>query len=136
MKHMALMWSSFAPIRLPDPRTVQRCSHAHHQNPPNSSILARSSSGEPQASGLERLPQLHVGLMQPTDSLVIELAGFLKMKKNLAALLEGDTCILGFALVPKKFTQGELSTGKGLIKLMALGMKLPELAHNGARLFV
>src|SRR5246127_3642156 len=83
----------------------------------------------------ERLPQLHVRFVQPTHSLLVELAGFLKMKKNLAALLEGAACVLCFALVPKKFTQGKLSTGKGLIKLVILGMKLPKLGHNGARFF-
>ena len=74
--------------------------------------------------------------MQPTDSLVIELAGFAKMKKNLTALLKGATCVFGFALITKKFTQSELGTRERFIKLMVLGMKLPQLGHDGGRLFV
>src|ERR1700722_5368490 len=75
-------------------------------------------------AGLKRLPQLHVRFVEPIDSLLIELAGFPKVKQDLAALLEGDTGILCFALLPKKFTQGELSTRKGLIELMVLRVKL------------
>ena len=66
--------------------------------------------------------------MEPGDTLIVELAGFPKTKQDLAALFEGDTGILRFALLPKKFTQSELGTGKGLIELMVLRVKLAQLS--------
>jgi hypothetical protein len=44
--------------------------------------------------GLKGLPQLHIRFVQPIHSLVIELAGFPKVKQDLAALLEGSAGVL------------------------------------------